>query len=261
VKHSVGPQSALRSKKHFFAIMREEFLRQSGRQHVFRPALERFMSVLVEMPDPAKHACTGVKVKSGNICALVLIGFCIWTPRPSVAESAPESHTSASLRPTPISAAGADDDAGRRGVSGTPKTRARVIDDGTPSALNLLGIRYAKGQGVKRNPGLAMRFFLRSAMQGYTPAMANIGTLYEIGATGHRNLGRAYAWVRAALAFGVSQEIHDTTVLKLGMIAAQLGSDNIGGAEMLAETIAARVVETCECSPGQETELASDSSV
>jgi hypothetical protein len=45
------------------------------------------------------------------------------------------------------------------------------------------------------------------------------------------------------------------------MIAAQLGSDNIGGAERLAETIATRIVETCECSPGQETELASDSSL
>jgi hypothetical protein len=98
-------------------------------------------------------------------------------------------------------------------------------------------------------------------MQGYTPAMTNIGTLYEIGATGHRNLSRAYAWVRAALSFGVPQEDHDTTVLKLGMIAAQLGSDNIGAAEGLAETIATRVVETCECSPGQETELASDSSL
>jgi hypothetical protein len=219
------------------------------------------MSVLVEMADPTNHSRTGVNVKSGNICSLILVGFCIWTPRPSVAECAAESHTSASLQSIFISAAGADDDVSRRGVSGTPKTTARTIDQGTPSALNLLGIRYAKGQGVKRNPGMAMRFFLRSAMQGYTPAMINIGTLYEIGAAGHRNLSRAYAWVRAALSFGVPQEDLDTTELKLGMIAAQLGSDNIGGAERLAETIATRIVETCACSPGQETELASDSSL
>jgi hypothetical protein len=67
--------------------------------------------------------------------------------------------------------------------------------------------------------------------------------------------------LRAALSFGVPQEDLDTTELKLAMIAAQLGSDNIGGAERLAETIATRIVETCECSPGQETELASDSSL
>jgi hypothetical protein len=217
------------------------------------------MSVLVEMADPTNHSRTGVNVKSDNICSLILVGFCIWAPRPSVAECAPESRTSTSLQL--ISATGADDDVSRRGVSGTPKTTARTIDQGTPGALNLLGIRYAKGQGVKRNPGMAMRFFLRSAMQGYTPAMTNIGTLYEIGATGHRNLSRAYAWVRAALSFGVPQEDLDTTELKLAMIAAQLGSDNIGGAERLAETIATRIVETCECSPGQETELVSDTSL
>jgi hypothetical protein len=241
--------------------MREHFFSGLRRHRVFQTALERLMSVLVEMADPTNHSRTGVNVKSGNICALILIGFCIWTPRPTVAECALESHTGTSLRPMLISAAGADDDVSRRGVSGTPKTRARMIDQGTPSALNILGIRYANGQGVKRNPGMAMRFFLRSAMRGYTPAMANIGALYEIGATGHRNLSRAYAWVRAALSFGMPQEDHDTTVLKLGMIVAQLGSDKFAGAERLAETIATRVVETCKCSPGQETELASDSSL
>jgi len=219
------------------------------------------MSVLVEMADPTNRSCTGAIAKSRSICSLILVGLCLWTPRPSVAEFAPESHTRASYRSILVSAAGVDDDVSRRGVSGTSKTSARTIDQGTPSALNLLGIRYAEGQGVKKNPSMAMRFFLRSAMQGYTPAMANIGTLYEIGATGHRNLSRAYAWVRAALSFGMPQEDHDTTVLKLGMIAAQLGSDDIGAAERLAETIATRVVETCECSPGQETELASDSSL
>ena len=52
------------------------------------------------------------------------------------------------------------------------------------SGLNYLGISYAKGCREKRNPQLAMRFFLRAAMQGYTPAMANLGTLYQTGALG-----------------------------------------------------------------------------
>jgi hypothetical protein len=106
-----------------------------------------------------------------------------------------------------------------------------------------------------------MRFFLRSALKGYTPAMANVGTLYEIGATGPPNPHRAYAWVRTALSFGVPEEDHDTTVLKLGIIVARLGSDNIGAAERLAGAIATRIVETCQCSPDQETELASNSSL
>src|SRR5271156_7143028 len=123
-----------------------------------------------------------------------------------------------------------------------------------PSSLNHLGISYAKGAQGKRNPRLAMRFFLRSAMQGYTPAMANLGTLYQMGALGRPNFPRAYAWVRAALSFGVPEQDHDATVMKLGMIAARLGPEQINGAERLAGTLATRIVDTCTCSPGRETE-------
>jgi TPR repeat protein len=128
----------------------------------------------------------------------------------------------------------------------------------SPSALNLLGIRYAKGRGVKRNPRLAMRFFLQSAVHGYAPAMANLGTLYEIGATGHVDFRRAYAWVRAALSFSVPEENQDETVLKLWMIAQQLDPDRIESAERLASVIGIEIVERCKCSLGQEPVLASN---
>src|ERR1700722_83553 len=145
-------------------------------------------------------------------------------------------------------------------VSIGPAASISKFDQRDLSALNLLGIRYAKGQGVNRDPGLAIRFFLLAALKGYTPAMANVGTLYEAGATGRPNQHRAYAWVRSALSFGVPEEDHDATVLKLGMIAARLGSSHIGAAERLAGALATRVVETCQCSPGQETKLASNGS-
>jgi hypothetical protein len=177
-------------------------------------------------------------VKSVNTCLLVLVGLFIWA--------------------LDSSAAGADNAVGRYVVSTMPKSPGGEIDQLEPSALNLLGIRYAKGQGVKKNPGIAMRLFLRSAMQGYTPAMANLGTLYEIGAVGHPNLRRAYAWVRAALSFGVPEEDHDATVMKLGMIAARLDPNDIARAEGLAGAIASRIVDTCQCSPSRETELVSN---
>jgi TPR repeat protein len=104
---------------------------------------------------------------------------------------------------------------------------------------------------------LAMRLFLRAAIQGYTPAMANLGTLYEIGAIRHADFRRAYAWVRAALSFGVPEEDHDETVLKLWMIAARLAPERIESAERLADAIATRIVESCQCSPGEEPELTS----
>ena len=125
-----------------------------------------------------------------------------------------------------------------------------------PSNLNHFGISYAKGTRGKRNPRLAMRIFLRAAMQGYTPAMANLGTLYQTGALGRKNFSRAYAWVRAALSFGVPEQDHDVTVMKLGMIAARLAPTAIEHSEGLAETIAARILEACNCSPGHETALA-----
>jgi TPR repeat protein len=159
-----------------------------------------------------------------SACSLLLLILCFGVLRPSAAECAPKPRT-ADLR--------------------------------EPSALNLLGIRYAKGQGVKKNPRLAMRLFLRSASNGYSPAMANLGTLYEMGEIGHADFARAYAWVRAALSFGLSEEDHDETVLKLWVIAARLGPNRIEGAERLADAIVIRIVETCQCAPGQEPELAS----
>jgi hypothetical protein len=197
----------------------------------------------------------GATLKSGLFnSSLVLAGVCMWTLDPSAALSfSPESHVSAP--PRAIFAVS------RYAVLSTPIAQRREFDQRELSALNLLGIRYAKGEGVKRNTRMAMRFFLRSARHGYTPAMANVGTLYEIGATGHPNFRRAYAWVRTALSFGVPEEDHDATVLKLGMIAARLGPDNIGGAERLATVIASRIVDTGECSPAQETELASNGSL
>jgi hypothetical protein len=176
---------------------------------------------------PMSHSRAGTIIKSSfSVCSLVLMSLCIWVLQPSVAEGAPESRT--------------------------------ADFDQELSTLNLLGIRYAKGQGVKRNPGLAVRLFLRSAIQGYTPAMANIGTLYETGAIGQSDFQRAYAWVRAALWFDMREENHDQTVLKLWMIAARLGPDRIESAERLADAIATRIVESCKCSPGQEPELASN---
>jgi len=166
------------------------------------------------------------------MCSLVLLSSCIWVFGPAAA---------ASVKP-----AGQFDGSVTRLAEGGELAQQELI------ALNLLAIRYAKGQGVKQNPRLAMKFFLRSAIQGYAPAMANIGTLYELGATKHSDFQRAYAWIRTALSFGVPEEDHDETVMKLWMIAARLGPDRIESAERLADVIAARIVETCKCSPGQK---------
>jgi TPR repeat protein len=113
-------------------------------------------------------------------------------------------------------------------------------------ALNRLGIMYARGRGVQKNSKLAIELFRQLAMDGYPPAMVNLGTLYERGMAGRRDHRQAYAWIRAALALGVPKEDYDATLFKLGMIAARLGLSRTPAAERLAFNIIARIGERCE---------------
>ena len=110
-------------------------------------------------------------MKSGFfISSLALFCFCMWTLDLFAAESSSlDSHAG-------VQSHGAFA-VSRNGVSIGPTAQGNEVDQRELSALNLLGIRYAKGQGVKRDPRIAMRFFLLSALKGYTPAMANVGTL------------------------------------------------------------------------------------
>jgi hypothetical protein len=114
--------------------------------------------------------------------------------------------------------------------------------------LNYLGIMYARGRGVQKSARIATKLFRQLAMDGYTPAMVNLGTLYERGSAGRRDHRRAYAWIRAALALGVPKEDYDATLFKLGMIAVHLGTGQTMSAERLALAIIHRIGERSEYS-------------
>jgi TPR repeat protein len=114
--------------------------------------------------------------------------------------------------------------------------------------LNRLGIMYARGRGVPKSARLATKLFRRLAMDGYTPAMVNLGTLYELGRAGPRDHRQAYAWIRAALALGVPKQDYDVTLVKLGMIAVHLSAGQTTSAERLALAIIDRIGERCEYS-------------
>jgi hypothetical protein len=111
-------------------------------------------------------------------------------------------------------------------------------DHGDLSAMNTLAIMYAQGHGVARNTCVAMKLFQQSAAEGYVPAMINLGTMYAIGENLRHDEARAYAWIRAALIVGVSDEDHDATVFKLGAIAGRLDALQFERAELLAAKIA-----------------------
>jgi TPR repeat protein len=113
-------------------------------------------------------------------------------------------------------------------------------------AVNHLAIMYARGRGLPKKPRLALQLFRTMAMEGYTPAMVNLGTIYELGLASRRDHPRAYAWIRAALTLGVPEEDRDATNFKLGMISARLGTAQTRAAERLATAIIQAVIVQCE---------------
>jgi TPR repeat protein len=121
-------------------------------------------------------------------------------------------------------------------------------------AVNHLAIMYARGRGVPKKPRLALQLFRTMAIEGYTPAMVNLGTIYELGLASRRDHPRAYAWIRAALTLGVPERDRDATNFKLGMIAARLGTAQTRTAERLATAIIQGVVVQCERGDEQYTD-------
>jgi TPR repeat protein len=131
----------------------------------------------------------------------------------------------------------------------------RESDLDTKEAINRLGIQYARGRGVVKDYKLALRMFRQLALDGYTPGMVNLGTLYEMGPIGLRNHRRAYAWIRAALALGVPEEDYDATLFKLGVIAGRLGAAKVSGAERLAMSIIENVMSHSESTAEQYADI------
>ncbi len=66
---------------------------------------------------------------------------------------------------------------------------------GNADAEELIGVMYALGLGVERDPVRAFDWYLRSAMKGHPGAQSGVGWYYEVG-TGlpAPDLVRAYAW-------------------------------------------------------------------
>jgi TPR repeat protein len=111
------------------------------------------------------------------------------------------------------------------------KTR---VEQGDAAAMNGLGMMYALGRGVGQNYGMALDLFRRAALQGQVPGMVNVGLLHDRHTTRAGHSISAYAWLRAALSFGVPDEDRDAIIFRLGMIASRIGETNAARAERLA---------------------------
>jgi hypothetical protein len=73
--------------------------------------------------------------------------------------------------------------------------------------------------------------------------------------------GLAYAWLSAALAFGVPAEQRDATVYTLGMTAARLDRKQLARAEGLARKIVATIVSRQADTPDRKSDQASADSM
>ena len=65
---------------------------------------------------------------------------------------------------------------------------------GNAEAEELIGVMYALGLGVDKDPIRAFEWYLRASMKGHPGAQSGIGWYYEVGIGTGIDLTRAYMW-------------------------------------------------------------------
>jgi TPR repeat protein len=180
------------------------------------------------------------------VCAYCLIACGLACMQSAIAECTPESVSLVGTEQAILRGASSDS-LGQLGQSSQVVSPTDYLAgaDGR-EMLNRLAIGYAQGRGLPRKPRLALELFRTLAAVGYTPAMVNLGTIYELGLAGRHDHRRAYAWIRAGLTLGVPEKDRDATVFKLGMIAAGLGTKQTRTAERLATSITEFIAAQCD---------------
>jgi TPR repeat protein len=132
------------------------------------------------------------------------------------------------------------------------------VELGDAAAMNGLGMMYALGRGVGKNYGVALDLFRRAALQGQVPGMVNVGLLYDRHSNRPGHSISAYAWLRAALSYGVPDEDRDAIIFRLGMIASRIGETNTARAERLASLFVEDIGQRVGYPNNQSTESASN---
>jgi putative methionine-R-sulfoxide reductase with GAF domain len=78
----------------------------------------------------------------------------------------------------------------------------QMAEKGDPAAENVLGLRYATGEGLKLNEQEAVRWFTKAAEQGNVAAQSKLGSFYYSGRGVPENFNQAYFWIVLASANG-----------------------------------------------------------
>jgi hypothetical protein len=100
---------------------------------------------------------------------------------------------------------------------------------GNADAEELIGVMYALGLGVERDPERAFEWYLRSSLKGHPGAQSGLGWYYELGlGMPAPDLVRAYLW------YGLSTIGGDPdAAISLEEIQKKMTQDEIDRAEVL----------------------------
>ncbi len=100
----------------------------------------------------------------------------------------------------------------------------QMAANGDPSAQNILGLRYATGDGLKLDEREAVRWFTKSAEQGNVAAQSKLGSIYFRGRDIPQDLNRAYFWMVLARANGDETSKVLAPVISAGLTRGQITS-------------------------------------
>jgi hypothetical protein len=114
-----------------------------------------------------------------------------------------------------------------RGVLKDPRLaaewHARAASQGLANAQYQLGLLYERGEGVPRDDAAAARLYQAAAQQGEVAAQANLGLMYRDGRGVPRDEALAYAWLSLATeAKSESAEVDDPTLRARAELAGRL---------------------------------------
>lgn len=85
----------------------------------------------------------------------------------------------------------------------------QAADAGYPVAQNNVGVKYMEGDGVERNPDLAIDYFEAAMRAGYGEAAAMLGIYFAEGIHVVQNIARADLLLEDAYALGADQDMMD----------------------------------------------------
>ncbi len=100
---------------------------------------------------------------------------------------------------------------------------------GNADAEELIGVMYALGLGVEKDPVRAFEWYLRASMKGHPGAQSGIGWYYELGiGLAAPDLVRAYLWYALSTIGG-----DPDAVASLEQIQMRMSADEIARAQVL----------------------------